>query len=127
MSELQISLVGLIVLLTAAACAGTPVVTPRQPAPTPSPLPPTAPSYPPEAQVLVEQAVADLSRRTQIPASDIRLLGVEGVQWPDSCLGCAKPGEMCLMVITPGYRIGLQAGGRGYDYHTSMQDVILCE
>jgi len=30
--------------------------------------------------------------------------------WPDACLGLAGPDELCAQVITPGWRIVLQAG-----------------
>jgi hypothetical protein len=32
---------------------------------------------------------------------------------------------MCTMVITPGYRVILEAGGKQYDYHTDASgDVV---
>ncbi len=41
--------------------------------------------------------------------------------------GLPRPGEFYIQVITPGYLIVLQAGGRQYEYHTdSGQDFTLC-
>ena len=48
----------------------------------------------------------------------ISVLSTEAVDWGDSCLGVETPGIMCLQVITPGYRVVLEAGGQRYEYHT---------
>ncbi|MGB9724230.1 MAG: hypothetical protein ACP5OO_11615 [Chloroflexia bacterium] len=80
------------------------------------------------AQPLVEAVVADLAGRLNLPPEQIRVVQVEERMWPDSSLGCPRPGEMYLQVITPGYRILLEAGGRQYDYHTGSQaHFVLCE
>ncbi len=50
----------------------------------------------------------------------IDVISVEGVDWPDSCLGVSSPDVMCAMVITPGYRILLEYDGRQYEYHTNL-------
>jgi hypothetical protein len=44
---------------------------------------------------------------------------VEAVEWPDSCLGIQDPDVMCMQVITPGYRVILNADGTDYEYHTN--------
>ena len=47
------------------------------------------------------------------------------VDWPDGCLGVQTPGVMCTMVITPGYRVILEADGKQYEYHTNASgDVV---
>lgn len=66
----------------------------------------------------VQAAVKDLSRTLNLPAEEIAVLSQEAAQWPDSCLGLATPDEMCLQVITPGWRVILEAGGRQFEYHT---------
>jgi hypothetical protein len=48
----------------------------------------------------------------------VQVVSYEQEQWPDSCLGLAEPGEMCLQVITPGWSILLDAGGKRYEIHT---------
>lgn len=50
----------------------------------------------------------------------VSVVGFEAVQWPDSCLGISSPDVMCAQVITPGYRVLLQAGGKQYEYHTDQ-------
>jgi hypothetical protein len=62
-------------------------------------------------------AVADLAGQLDIAAEAITVRSVEAVEWPDASLGCPKPGMMYAQVITPGYRIVLEAGGQSYEYH----------
>jgi hypothetical protein len=82
---------------------------------------------PPNVQELVEKARVDLSKRLDISVVDISLESVEAVEWRDSSLGCPKPGVSYLQVITPGYRLRLQAGGQLYEYHTDEQNVVYCD
>lgn len=49
----------------------------------------------------------------------VRLVSVEMVEWPNSCLGIEKPEMACLMVISPGYRVTLEVGGQSLEYHTN--------
>lgn len=63
-------------------------------------------------------AAADLAKMLRIPAADITIVSVEPVNWPDSSLGVHKSGQMYLQVITPGFRVILQAQGKRYEYHT---------
>ena len=49
--------------------------------------------------------IDDLSKRTGLPKSDIKVVSVEAVQWPDTSLGCPQPDMMYAEVVTPGYRI----------------------
>lgn len=50
----------------------------------------------------------------------ISVIAVEEVTWPDACLGLSQPGEMCAQVLTPGYRITLEAQGQRYTLHTNQ-------
>lgn len=71
-------------------------------------------------------AIADLAQRLGLPESAITVRTVESVEWPDASLGCPRPGMMYAQVITPGYRIVLEAAGQTYEYHTSQSHVVLC-
>ncbi len=76
----------------------------------------------------VEQAAADLSARAGVPASQIQVVSVEPVTWPDASLGCPKPGMMYAQVMTDGLRIRLRANGQVYEYHSGgSQAPFLCE
>lgn len=68
----------------------------------------------------VQAAVADLSDRLGIAQDEITVAQMEQLQWPDTSLGNPQPGRMYAQVITPGYRVTLQAGGEQYEYHTDM-------
>ena len=46
---------------------------------------------------------------------------VERVDWPDACLGAARPDEVCAQVITAGYRVVIDVGGRRVEYHTDLR------
>ena len=61
-------------------------------------------------QLLVDELSAD--------PQAVRIVQVEDVEWPNSALGCPKPGMMYMQVITPGYRITLEHGGQEYTIHT---------
>jgi hypothetical protein len=72
-------------------------------------------------------AVADLAQRLGLAPDVISVLSIEPVEWPDASLGCAKPGMMYAQVVTPGYRIVLEAGGKTYEYHTGQGQVVTCQ
>lgn len=76
------------------------------------------PLTPGESSPAVQAAVRTLGESLGVSRQEIDVVEVEYVQWRDSCLGCAGPGENCLMVITPGYRVVLKSGGEQYEIHT---------
>jgi hypothetical protein len=77
---------------------------------------------------LSELAREDLAGELGIDAEDIELVEVESVDWANSSLGCPQEGMMYLQVITPGYRLTLEAEGQRYVYHTDAgKIVVLCE
>lgn len=78
---------------------------------------------PPEAEKVVALAIDDLATRLKISPKEVLVIGLEKVQWPDSCLGIHEPGVQCLDVITPGYRLFLRAGGKIWVYHTGENSV----
>ncbi len=85
------------------------------------------------AQPFAERALATLAENGIEPA-DVTSIQVEAVDWPDAALGCPQPGQMYASVITPGYRIALEAGSdtgaEGYTVHTSSRldgPFVLCE
>lgn len=81
----------------------------------------------PIAQNLVQIAIKDLAERLQINVDQIRLASIEAVEWSDSSLGCPQMGVMYTQVITPGYKLILEANGKTYPYHTNDRErVVLC-
>ncbi len=129
----------LIVVLSAvfvAAC-GAPVAAPSLPTQPPSVIPTQAPSVLPTMpasplapgssginpaagrDAAVTLARKDLAGRINVDPNAITVVSVEEVDWPDGCLGVQTPGVMCIMVITPGYRVIFEADGKQYEYHTN--------
>ena|SRR5581483_10050832 len=94
--------------------------------PRPSPASGTPVTDPILAQ-LIAQAKADLAQQISVQSDAITVKSTQAMEWSDASLGCPKPGVMYIQVITPGYLIVLQAGGKDYNYHTSMTQVVLCE
>ncbi len=68
----------------------------------------------------VKSARATLATSLDIEESEILILEAIETEWSDSCLGLGGPAESCLQVITPGYKILMQAGGKEYGYRTDM-------
>jgi hypothetical protein len=104
----------------AAAPSPTPV---RAPAPTPG----VDVSGDPQLQNLIAEARADLVARTGVPAESMRVVRADAREWPDASIGCPQRGVLYIQVITPGYLLVLDVGGKQYEYHTDMQRVVLCE
>lgn len=78
--------------------------------------------------LLLQRAVADLAARLQVPESEIELISVDAVEWPDASLGCPEPGMMYAQVLTLGYRIEMQVEGESYWYHTEQSEYfVFCE
>lgn len=91
-----------------------------------TPSPSAANSLQPQDTV-VRLAKQDIAARQGIAEANITVIAIEQVEWNDSSLGCPKPGQMYLQVITPGYRIMLKAGGFLYEYHSDRgKRVVFC-
>lgn len=83
---------------------------------------------PQQARDVVQLAKEDLARRLKLPVSEISVVSVEAVDWPDTSLGCPQPGMAYAQVITPGFRVVLEAAGQSYEYHTDQDSsVVLCQ
>ncbi len=67
-----------------------------------------------------QAAIKQLATNLGISESDVKLVSSSAVEWPDGCLGVSMPYVMCAQVVTPGYLIVLEAGGRQYEYHTNQ-------
>jgi hypothetical protein len=61
-----------------------------------------------------------LAAQLGILPEEVRILSVERVDWPDACLGIQTAGLMCAQVITPGFRVLLEAQGKRYEFHTDL-------
>ena len=97
--------------------AAAPVTPDRPGAPTSAAEP--APGQPAEDfPSAVQAAIRSLTQLLSVQPSQVEVVSAERTMWRDSCLGLATAGEMCLQVITPGYRVILQVGEKKYEIHT---------
>lgn len=111
----------LIIPLILAACAsqgaGQVTPTPGEQIPTEEQMSgdlEVTPAFPPA----IKAAAQRLANMQNVDLQEIEVMDYESENWSDSCLGLAQPGEMCLQVITPGWRIEFQAEGEEFVYHT---------
>jgi hypothetical protein len=123
--------------LVLAACGPAAQPTPAVPTSLPTATQPGNPTMPPTSQAVPVPTVQltgvppseapgaalnarqALAQKLNIPVDEITIVSVEAVEWPDGCLGVRTPGIMCIQVITPGYRVILEANGELYEYHTN--------
>lgn len=75
-----------------------------------------------------EQAVAtarkDLAQRLDVNEKAISD-ATEDAEFPDMALGAGTSGEMSGQMITPGWRIRLQANGRSFEYRANKNQIRL--
>lgn len=126
-----------VLLLVMAACA--PITPPStdptvQPAEEPTEEPTAAPPEEPTEVPIeepqgadndaIETAVRDFAARDLgVDPATVNIVASEAVEWSDSCLGAGGPAELCMQVITPGYRVVVnvdvaEMDGTEYIYHT---------
>ena len=77
---------------------------------------------------VVQAAVDDAAARADVDASAVTVVSAESVTWANGALGCPQRGFMYTDVVTPGYRVVVEAGGTRYDYRaTTRGDARWCE
>jgi hypothetical protein len=116
-----------------------PAALPPAPTPTtalePNTRPPEAAppnTRPPEAappaagfEAIAGAAVQFAAAELATDPAGMEVVSVEPVEWRNSCLGVDKPGEMCMDVITPGYRVVLTVNGQQVAVHTNEDASVL--
>ncbi|MDD5371625.1 MAG: hypothetical protein PHQ40_21300, partial [Anaerolineaceae bacterium] len=60
---------------------------------------------------MVTQARDDLARQLSIKPEQIEIVDASSVTWPDSSLGCPKPGMVYTQVLVDGILIRFRVGG----------------
>jgi len=73
----------------------------------------------------LDTAVQTLARLLNLEPSQIRVILAEPVEWSDACLGVAVVGRLCAQVVTPGYRVVLEAQGKQYEFHTNNSGTLV--
>ena len=75
----------------------------------------------PPLQALVQLALADAGRRSQLDPSKLKVVLAEAVTWPDGALGCPRPDLLYTQALVPGYRVRILAGTETLEYHASRR------
>ena len=112
--RLGLVLVGLLAVLGAFA------LTTELPTPTPevfNPLPPEQRAFEAAREVLAEQLGLD-------PLA-IQFVETVPVDWPDACLELPAAGESCAQVVTPGFRVVVEAGAMSYEFRTNRDGSLV--
>ncbi|RPI80183.1 MAG: hypothetical protein EHM41_23220 [Chloroflexi bacterium] len=78
-----------------------------------------------DERLAADAAMLFLSQELEIPPSEMAITSIEAVDWPDGCLGISRPNISCLTVITPGYRIMMEAGGEQYEVRTNRSGSVV--
>jgi len=76
-------------------------------------------------QDIVLRARRDLARRLGVSENEIGEESVESADFPDAALGAPVKDEMSAQVITPGWRIRLNAQGESYEYRANDRQLRL--
>ena len=92
----------------------------------------TSPSLPIPAlsdpQALIEKAKADLAQRLSVSETQINLVKIDQVIWPDASLGCPQEGMIYAQVQISGYLILLKYKGDEFEYHANIHgNTFYCE
>lgn len=98
------------------AASSTPVDQSAGPVPTVAPG--VGQGVPP---AVLQAAVADAAPRAGVDPGAVTVVSAEPVTFPNGGLGCPEPGMMYTDVLTPGYRVVVEAGGRQYDYRAGAK------
>lgn len=69
---------------------------------------------------LLERAKEDIVQVARTSTDQVTVVSTEQVEWSNASLGCPQPDMMYAQVITPGYRIILEANGQTYQYHSGL-------
>jgi hypothetical protein len=94
----------------------TPIPSKENPTPTPA-----------SQEAVVKQVESKLAENDNLSTGEIKLIQIEPVMWPDTCLGVEVSGVMCSQVVTPGYRVILETPQGTIEYHTDQtgQHIVL--
>jgi hypothetical protein len=76
-------------------------------------------------QQMIDRARRDLAQRLGIDENQIAVNSVEQSEFPDAALGAPVEDEMSAQVITPGWRIRLDANGQAHEYRATERQLRL--
>ena len=74
-----------------------------------------------------QTARRDLAERLSVPESTIATRSVGDRDFPDMSLGAPVAGEMSAQMISSGWKIDLEAGGKNYEYRADKYQLRLVD
>jgi hypothetical protein len=80
-----------------------------------------------EEMPALQAARLALAQELDLHPYAISLVSIESMEWTDACLGVPLPDHGCAQVITPGYKVVLEARGQQYAYHTNEEGTQVLE
>ena len=72
-----------------------------------------------QLQSLALQAQLLLSTQFGVDISELRVVSLQRMTFPDSCLGAGQPNQSCLAEPTPGFQLVFEAGGQTFEFRAS--------
>ncbi len=80
-----------------------------------------------EIPVIGAAAIAQqyLAQILGLSLNEVNLISMQETDWPDSCLGAAKNGQVCAQVITPGYRVVFKADEKPYEVRMDKEGGVV--
>lgn len=81
-----------------------------------------------EGSLEIEAVLEWLAGETGLPADSFEIVSLERREWPNAGLGCPRPGEMYIAVITPGFEIQVQGAEERFEVHSNADgsSLVLC-
>lgn len=81
----------------------------------------------PQMEEIIALTRRDLSTRLSLDLEQIHVISTESILWPDTALGCPRPGAVYDEQTIPGYQVLLEANEQEYVYHTDAErKFVLC-
>ena len=68
---------------------------------------------------IVAKCRQDLAQRIKAPVEDVTLIDAQATVWPNAALGLPEPDKLYAQMLTPGWRLVLEARGTRYLYTAS--------
>jgi hypothetical protein len=78
-----------------------------------------------DSEEALGRARKDLAARLGVAEGQVSAGSIERAEFPDMALGAPVRGEMSGMMISPGWRITLSAGGCDYEYRADERQLRL--
>ena len=66
----------------------------------------------------------DVSQKTGVESSKLRIVKVEKETWSDGCLGLGDANSMCTQSMVPGWRVIVASGSQSWVYRTNLAGTV---